>query len=626
MSRFAEVGVLSVVAVICNPSFASEPITVDGRVTAVTVYQGQALVTREVEIPGEQGLVEVVVGNLPEAVLPGSLFAEPGDGVQVRSVRYRTRPVEEDVRQEVRQLDEQIQNVQDGLEAVNRQRAVLAQRINYLTQLEQFSAGTAQQELKSGVLNAETIQKLTEFLFKSRTEVAQQELELNKSHRSRQKELDLLTRKRQTLAASSARTLREAVVFVDCAQAGRIHLRLSYLVGNASWSPSYNLRAGDRREQLVVEYNASVQQMSGEDWNDVAMTLSTAAPSLVAKAPRLEPLAIKLGVLEPPAQSLSAADSYAQVQKQLADLGKQRGTTMLAAPNSAAEAAVRSSLSGEEASTAGRAGGGGGVGGWGFEPNGSTDDDLVLNAAAREWQLLDFNNSLAELRRGGKDSSQQGAEGVSVSYALTNRTSLPSRSDRQLIQIATTPLKGEFYRLATPVLTSYVYEEVKVVNTSEVVFLAGPAATFVGGQFVGRGQMPTVAAGESFTAGLGIDASLRTARELVDKQERIQGGNRVVDFTYQLAVENFGGAAVDVRLLDRLPTAGEDDVKITLVKSDSPVSDDPAHQLADGKKGILRWDVKVEPNASGAKRKTLQYTMQIEYDKQLSILGMPPKS
>ena len=165
--------------------------------------------------------------------------------------------------------------------------------------------------------------------------------------------------------------------------------------------------------------------------------------------------------------------------------------------------------------------------------------DEGLNKAARDLQLMDFNNSLSELRR-KDDRGPKAVEGVSVSYRLANRTSLPSRSDRQLIQIASLPLKGDFYRLATPVLTSFVYEEARLTNTSDRVFLAGPAATFMGGQFVGRGDLPTVAVGESFTVGLGIDSSLRAERELVNKEERVQGGNRVVDFTYELSLENFG--------------------------------------------------------------------------------------
>src|SRR5690554_3716697 len=67
----------------------SGPQTLEGQVTAVTVYQGQALVTRTVKLEGEEGLMEVVITNLPESVLPASLYAEPGPGVAIRSVRYR---------------------------------------------------------------------------------------------------------------------------------------------------------------------------------------------------------------------------------------------------------------------------------------------------------------------------------------------------------------------------------------------------------------------------------------------------------------------------------------------------------------------------------------------------------
>ena len=71
----------------CSSVAAAEPTVIEGHVSSVTVYQGQALVTREIEVKDAQGLHEVVVTNLPESVLPGSLFAEPSGGVEVRSVR-----------------------------------------------------------------------------------------------------------------------------------------------------------------------------------------------------------------------------------------------------------------------------------------------------------------------------------------------------------------------------------------------------------------------------------------------------------------------------------------------------------------------------------------------------------
>ena len=105
-ARALIVGVLLSLGMLANAAQAVEPVVTEGRVSAVTVYQGQALVTRELDVPKAEGLLELVVTDLPVNVLPASLFAEPTDGVQVRSVRYRARPIEEDVRKEVRELDE----------------------------------------------------------------------------------------------------------------------------------------------------------------------------------------------------------------------------------------------------------------------------------------------------------------------------------------------------------------------------------------------------------------------------------------------------------------------------------------------------------------------------------------
>jgi hypothetical protein len=607
---------------------ATDPVTTEGRVTAVTVYQGQALVTREIDIASVDGLLEVIVTGLPESVLPGSLFAEPEGDVQVRSVRYLARPIEADVRQEVRELDQQIQDVSDKLAEVIEERTLLNERKAYLDKLKEFTAVTSQTELKNGVLNADTLKTLTEFVFTSRDEIGQRDLELKKEERTQNQEMDLLKRKRDTVAAGSARTVREAVVFINAPQAGAAKLRLSYLVNNASWTPSYNLRATNARDEVTIEYNASIQQMSGEDWNDVSMVLSTATPSLVAKAPRLEPLAIKLGAVVPATQAPEIAENYRRMKENITNIGKQRGQQVAQAANAPAEdpfgAAGEPAQQMSSRSAGGMAGGmGGGVGGWSFADQ-TRSIDVELNTVACQLQLMDFNNSLSVLKQ-DDDKATNGAEGVSVSYKLANSTSLPSRSDRQLIQIASVPLKGDFYRLATPVLTSFVYEEARLTNTSDQVFLAGPVATFLGGEFVGRGDLPTVAVGESFTVGLGIDSSLKAERKLVKKEERVQGGNRVVDFTYELKLENFGDDAAKMRLLDRLPTVGENDIKVTLVKSDEEVSKDESYQMTDRKDGILRWDVEVPAEAIGPKKKVLTYTMQIEYDKQLSIEGMPVK-
>ncbi|MCK4659593.1 MAG: mucoidy inhibitor MuiA family protein [Phycisphaerae bacterium] len=601
------------VVVVCGVSqaWAVERIETPGKVDAVTVYRGQALVTRVIELGGPAGLREVVVTDLPEHVVGGSIHAESANGVEVRSVRYRVRPVKEDVREEVRELDEQIRQVLDLIEANQRHKELVGEQRDYLSKLEEFVAPTANVELTRGVLNAETLMELTGFLFAQRKVLAESELELRLENRDLDGRLELLKRQRHELTGSSSRTAREAVVFVNLLKAHGGRVRVRYLVDRATWSPSYNVRTDADRSDVVVEYNASIQQMSGEEWGDVAMTLSTATPALVAKAPVLTPLSIALAPASAGGRGQQAGkgggyhETRRKLMQQRFQLDTLRNYTGVFDSNGEVQM-----LQSEESVVP--------ESGQSYVLAGA---DMELNRLAGELQNLDLT-SREKITRQPTVRPKTDA-GVTVTYQLASRTSLPSRSDHQLIRIAPLTLRGQFYKVATPVLTSYVYEEAAVTNASDLVLLAGPVSTYVAGQFVGQGVIPTVSVGESFTVGFGIDSSLRASRELVERKGKIQGGNRVVDFTYRLALENFGTDPACVRLLDRLPKAKKSEIKLTLSDTGRELSNDAGYQHTGRKKGILRWEIEVPAHAEGPEATSIEYRFRLEYDKQMTIAGMP---
>ena len=230
------------------PAQPRNAVETEGRVSAVTVYQGQALVTREVEVPEAQGLLEVVVTNLPENVLPGSLFAEPTDGVQIRSVRLSCAADRERCPQgSPRTRSSKFKPCRINWPRSPKSANVLKQRKSYLTQLEtvlgrHVAAGT--QERRAQRRDAQRLSRSS--CFTERDSISKRELELAVEERARNQERELLARQRDTIAAGSARTVREAVVFINAPQRGAAKLRLSYLVSNASWTPVVQ-RAGDRR-------------------------------------------------------------------------------------------------------------------------------------------------------------------------------------------------------------------------------------------------------------------------------------------------------------------------------------------------------------------------------------------
>ena len=599
--------------------FAAEPQPTAGKIDAVTVYRGQALVTRTVDAAGPAGLREIVVTDLPERIVPASLFAEAGDNVEVRGLRFRTRPVSQDVREEVRKLEAALRDQQDAVAANARTLQTVIERKQYLDRLDQFSAPTATADLKSGVLNADTLQKLTLFVFEQRTKLAAEELKLQREGRDLGEQATLLERQLNDMTRGAAKFVREAVLLADF-KAGAGPVRVKYLVDSAAWSPSYVARAdaGTGKRGVTVQYNASVQQQSGEDWADVQMTLSTATPSLVAAAPQLDALAIRLTRAEPKEELVATREKYIVERQQLysrqrAAEGERNRNFFNGSFGAVADAANGPATQPQQAQIDA------------IQIAGAARKDAELNDLASKLQVLEFAARDAGRPDAARDSSAtivaDRQEGVSVTYALPGRTSLPSRRDTQNVRIATLTADGEFYKLAMPVLTSYVYDQAQVANPGPNVLLAGPVASYLGGQYVGTGTLPTVAAGETFTVGFGIDASLRASRELVEKSETTQGGNRVMSFTYRLAVENFGKTPAVVRLTDRLPTSPDGDIRVTLVQTDKDPTTKPSDAATPPAKrtGTIAWAVTAAPETVGEKAASVQYVYKLEFDKQLSI-------
>ena len=233
----------------------------------------------------------VEVPDLPELVIPDSVYADGDAGTIVRAVRVSTRPVAESLREEVQVLDQQISQLnrqctetQQILEVTNRNIALLDQLVN-------FSAAAGNSDLNRGVLNAETLTALTTFSMTQRRELASEQLRY-------QQQLEEWTdncsspcgNETRRPPASRRRTIRPRSLSRRPGSCGNRAAELS-----RGWLWMVAAIHGARpigAPTFELQYSALVEQMSGEDWNDVSLILSTASPSVSAARPLLTPLRI----------------------------------------------------------------------------------------------------------------------------------------------------------------------------------------------------------------------------------------------------------------------------------------------------------------------------------------------
>ena len=103
----------------------------------------------------------------------------------------------------------------------------------------------------------------------------------------------------------------EIVVVVNATSATLAKFFLSYVVPNAGWIPTYDLRGKDIATPLSMQMKANVQQATGEDWKDVKLTLSSGNPMESGLKPELQPW--NLGFYNPVPASYNNGVAYEQV-------------------------------------------------------------------------------------------------------------------------------------------------------------------------------------------------------------------------------------------------------------------------------------------------------------------------
>jgi len=571
------------------------------KITAVTVYSNTALVTREVTAPDAAGLAEVVVSPMPPYTMESSLYAEGTDNIRVLSVRFRTRAIAEDTREAVRKLDTQIKTLVTKQQALESELKTIGENLKLLDKMEGFTAKSLEHLTDKGLLDTEKIIALAKFVQEDRTKRSKEQLLVKQQLEDIQTQIAFARRQLQDASGGTVRNERDAIILVDKKQGGGT-LRLNYLVSSASWHPQYKFRTGGKeKDPVVVEYQAAIEQKTGEDWTNAQITLSTAQPLLNASPPDLKTLAVAVsaggGVAVAPGDSRAPAPVPPGI----------------AAAEKLSARAFQESLEKESKNLRGQAAGN-------YAQKNVDAAGKQQNDAAALEQFCDLFVSSDEFVKADFRPVPGGNDGPSVTYVLKPKLTIPSRNDTQVVEITKLDFNPKFYYKAVPVLTTNVYRLADMVNNSDVVLLPGEATMYLGGDFVGSAKIPLVAVGKPFTVGFGVDPQLQVSRILVDRTRTTQGGNQVLNFKYRILLTSYKSTPVPVQVWDRMPHAEAAMTIAVNLKDPKPeLSTDPLYVRDEKTKGLLRWDVTVEPKQNGEKALTIDYEFKMELDKNVNI-------
>jgi hypothetical protein len=638
------------------------------KIIDVTVYQGQALVTREVIVPAGDGTIELVVNRLPAQTVDSSLYTEGTEGLRVLSTRFRSRAIKDDTRQEVRAKEELLRSLQADAQKLQKEIAVQEEDLQYLQKLGGFTGTSLVGLTEKGRLDSEAILTLSNFVMENRSAKSKAETDLRLRLQVNSEGTEFTKRQLAELSAGTSRVQRDAVIVVHKTRREPSTVRLGYLVGAASWRPQYRLRGATADGPVRLEYLAAVIQQTGETWSGVRIILSTARPSLDAAPPELVPLKMNVAgagdfgpidahddrsqrivaelskpVELPFREETPLEDVVAYIKQSTKSTSFPDGIPIYIDPVGLQEAQRSMTSTVKDIQFKGvplKVGLGlllkqldlayevkGGllaIGSLESAEEQNREPGLTLGLAQASMGASlnqEAASDQAEELRVATDSSVESAspekDNPSVTFPIAGRLDLPSRKDPQLLEIGRIELPAEHYAKAVPVLTPRVYRLAKLTNQSELVLLPGEATVYVGGGFVGRMRLPLVAAGEPFVAGFGVDPQLQVSRRLVHKSRSVQGGNQILDYEFRIGLRNYRPGAIKLQLWDRLPKPEAEAVAVNLVKTSIDLSAEALYQRTARMDNLLRWDIDVPAGTIGDKTIYLTYQFRLEYARDL---------
>jgi uncharacterized protein (TIGR02231 family) len=250
-------------------------------VARVTVLEDRAQVTRAVTIEleaGQQRLALEAISPLAQdvsvraAVVAGEARATDASMGRAMRVKRADRPAER------RELDAEIREMERGMRALNNARERAQERFMVVGEMITRGAAELPQDAAWGDANAARWGEMFGALFGRASTLQQAELEAAFGQEDLAKDLGSAYRRRALMARTDQEFVAWAEVDVEVAEAGPITLELEYMVPNAMWRPTHTARLVDGA--LEWTSRGAVWQHTGEDWDGVELTLSTAQMSL----------------------------------------------------------------------------------------------------------------------------------------------------------------------------------------------------------------------------------------------------------------------------------------------------------------------------------------------------------
>ncbi|HYW96112.1 MAG TPA: mucoidy inhibitor MuiA family protein, partial [Bacteroidales bacterium] len=266
-----------------NSVAADNQKTLPSEISHVTVYPNGAHISRKAGITLSKGESTLVISGLSPYINEQSVQVKGRGNITILSVSSEKNYIANLTEPErLTALRKQLQNVQMNIGDQVMMTGLLKEKESFLLANKVVTG-------KDQSLDAGNFRTLYDFYSSNMQQVREGLLRTSRS-------LDSLKEKQKNIQMEinqlqSAQELPAGVIkiVVKANASAEAKFEINYMVSNAGWYPSYDIRVDNPEEPVRLVYKANVYQQTGVEWTHVLLHFSNATPDRSGNVPVLYP-------------------------------------------------------------------------------------------------------------------------------------------------------------------------------------------------------------------------------------------------------------------------------------------------------------------------------------------------
>lgn len=520
--------------------------TITSPVESAIIYLYGAEVTHSQQVNLTAGRNNIVFVGLSPKLVSKSIQVNIGNNVSILSIsdaiNYMANQKESS---RIKQLKDSSVLINDALKNINYEMDAYNTEKNMLLKNQSIGGN------EKGVPVAEL--KLASDFYRNKIKEINAELfRLEKKQTQLNEANYKITQQLNEFNAKNNQPTAEISILVTSPVKTTATIDLKYVVLDAGWAPSYDLKAEDVNQPIELKYRAKVFNNTGIDWNNIKIKLSTSDPSKSAAKPELT------------AWNLDFVISNGYKARRISPAYESNSTIQ-------------------------------------------SNEGYIQNAPSS------YNFDKKELEKGKTKQQPIEFEEIQVSelsaeFDIKTAYTIPADSKPYIVDVTEYKLPATFKHYSVPKIDRDAFLLARITGWEDLNLVEGPANVYFSGTYVGQSYIYTRSTDDTLDLSFGRDNKVLVTRTKIKEysSKKLIGNNTKETFSFEMVIKNNRKTPIQIDLEDQLPISTKSDITVETIETSKAEFDSKtgkltwAYTLQPGevKKVILTFAVKYPRNAT----------------------------